>query len=138
MARRRTPPATPPPRLILDSGAVIALSRGDARARAFLHRAVTIGAEVLIPAVVIAETVRGTPRDATVNRVIGAVDSVAPIDEPIGRAAAALLGASGLNQAIDATVVAVAAFGGGHILTSDPDDLSRLASHAKGVSIHRV
>lgn len=138
MARRRTPPATPPPRLILDSGAVIALSRGDARARAFVHRALTMGAEVLIPAVVIAETVRGTARDATVNRVIGAVDAVAPIDEPIGRAAGALQGASGLNQAIDAAVVALAAFGGGRILTSDPDDLSRLASHAKGVSIHSI
>lgn len=136
MARRRTPPATPPPRLILDSGAVIALSRGDARARAFLHRAVTMGAEVSIPAVVIAETVRGKARDATVNRVIGAVDSVVPLDEPIGRAAGALLGASGMNQAIDAAVVAIAAAGGGHILTSDSDDLSRLASYAKGVWIH--
>ena len=82
MARRSTPPA-PPPRLILDSGAVIALSRGDARARAFLRRAVTLGVEVLIPAVVIAETVRGSARDATVNRVISAVDSVAHIDDSI-------------------------------------------------------
>ena len=137
MARRRTPPATPP-RLILDSGAVIALSRGDARARAFLHRAVTLGTEVLIPAVVLTETVRGTARDATVNRVIGAVDSVVHVDESIGRAAGALLGAAGMKQAVDALVIAVAAAGGGRVLTSDPDDLSRLASHVKGVTIHDV
>lgn len=138
MVRRRTPSATPPPRLILDSGAVIALSRGDVRARAFLQRAVTLGTEVLIPAVVLAETVRGAARDAAVSRVIGAVDSVVNVDEPVGRAAGALLGAARMNQAIDAVVIAVAAAGGGRVLTSDPDDLSRLASQVKGVSIHVI
>lgn len=137
MARRTTPPA-PPPRLILDSGAVIALSRGDTRARAFLQRAVALGAEVLIPAVVIAETVRGSARDATVNRVIGAVDSIAHVDEAVGRAAGGLLGAARMSQAIDAVVVAIAASGGGHVLTSSPDDLTRLAVHTTGVSIHEV
>jgi predicted nucleic acid-binding protein len=97
-----------------------------------------LGVEVLIPAIVIAETVRGNQRDAPVNRVIGAVDSVASIDEPVGRVAGALLGATGLDQAIDAVVIAVAAAGGGRVLTSDPHDLSRLASHVAGVSIHEV
>ena len=63
------PDGPPPSLLILDSGAVIALSRGDARARAFLQRAVELEAWVEVPVVVLAETTRGTNRDAAVNRV---------------------------------------------------------------------
>jgi hypothetical protein len=48
--RRAGPQASQ--RLILDSGAVIALSRGDQRARAFLARAQELGTPVEIPVVV--------------------------------------------------------------------------------------
>jgi hypothetical protein len=51
-----------PRRLILDSGAAIALARGDQRARSFLARALEVGALVEIPVVVLAETLRGGPR----------------------------------------------------------------------------
>ncbi len=46
------------------------------RARAFVARSVELGVPVEIPVVVVAETVRGGPRDATVNRVLKAVDAV--------------------------------------------------------------
>lgn len=56
------------PRLILDAGAVIGLARGDGRARAHLTRAIRLGAEICMPAVIVAETVRGggarTPPEA--------------------------------------------------------------------------
>ena len=65
---RRRVKATPPTRLILDSGAVIALSRNDQRARAALAAAWEAGVEVSIPSVVVAETVRGSAKDAPVNR----------------------------------------------------------------------
>src|SRR5215218_11024146 len=81
-----------PQRLILDSGAVIALARGDQRARAFLARALELGAPVEIPVVVLAETVRGGPRDAPVNRVLKAVGSVPETREVHGRTAGRLLG----------------------------------------------
>lgn len=128
MARRgaQGPPAF---RLILDAGAVIALSRRDDRARAALAAAWEAAAEVSIPAVVVAETVRGSgPRDAPVNRVVGAVGDVAVADEATARVAGALLGAAGSDATIDALVVATALErGGGVILTGDPDDLGRLA-----------
>lgn len=128
MARRgaQGPPAF---RLILDAGALIALSRRDDRARAALAAAWEAGAEVSIPAVVVAETVRGSgPRDAPVNRVVGAVGDVAVVDEATGRVAGALLGEAGSDATIDALVVATALErGGGVILTSDPGDLGRLA-----------
>jgi predicted nucleic acid-binding protein len=141
MAKRRRPrkahAAAP---LILDSGAVIALARGDQRARAFVDRALEAGTELLIPSVVIAETVRGHgPRDAPVNRVLAAVDSVMVADEPVGRTAGALLGRARSKETIDALVVGgVIEMGGGRILTSDPVDMRLLARGATGISIHRV
>ena len=118
-----------PQRLILDSGAVIALSRGDQRARAFVARAVELGARVEIPVVVVAETVRGSPRDAPVNRVLKAVDAVPDATEALGRAAGRLLGMASSSATVDALVVAQAvAAGGAHVLTGDPDDLEPLAA----------
>jgi len=130
MARsgRRTQ-APPPQRLILDSGAVIALSRSDPRVRATLAAARDAGVEVSIPSVVIAETVRGSAKDAKVNRVIKAVGEVSSADERTGRGAGALLGATRSTSTVDALVVASAIeLGGGVVLTGDPDDLEPLAS----------
>ena len=63
-------------RVILDSGAVIALAAGDARARALVTRAVRQGDLLVIPAVVLAETTRGGARDAPVNRVVNSVGDI--------------------------------------------------------------
>src|SRR5258706_15555202 len=94
-------------RLILDSGAVIALSRGEQRASAFVERALETGAELLVPSVVIAETVRGrAPRDATVERVLAAIDSVLDADETVAHTAGRLLGRARSRETIDALVVA--------------------------------
>ncbi len=118
-----------PQRLILDSGAVIALSRGDQRARAFVARAVELGVPVEVPVVVIAETVRGGPRDAPVNRVLKAIDSVPETTEPLGRIAGRLLGEARSSSTVDALVVAQAvAAGGAHVLTGDVEDLESLAA----------
>jgi predicted nucleic acid-binding protein len=118
-----------PQRLILDSGAVIALSRGDQRARAFLARALELMAPVEIPVVVVAETVRGGPRDAPINRVLKAVGSVPEAREVHGRSAGRLLGAARSANTLDALVVAQAVeAGGAHILTGDREDLTRLAA----------
>lgn len=127
MAKRRT--QAPPQRLILDAGAVIALSRADARARAALAAAVEAGAEVSIPAVVLAETVRGRATDAPVNRVIKAVGQVDVVDEAIGRTAGRLMGDATSSETVDAVVAATAVEArGAVILTGDPNDLGALAT----------
>lgn len=123
-------------RLVLDSGAIIALSRNDARARSILTAAWEAGAEVSIPAVVLAETVRGRSDDATVNRVIKAVGDCIEVTESDGSAAGHLLGDTGMSATIDALVVASSErTGGGAILTGDPKDLRRLAERVASVSI---
>jgi len=120
--------ARPPQRLILDSGAVIALSRGEQKARAYLARALELGAPVEVPVVVVAETLRGSPRDAPVDRVLEAVGAVPEAREAHGRTAGRLLGAARSSDTADALVVAQAIeAGGAQILTGDPDDLGRLA-----------
>lgn len=139
MAGTRRESRQTPQRLILDSGAVIALSRGDQKARAFLARALELRTAIEIPVVVVAETVRGGPRDAPVNRVLKTVGLIPLASEVHGRTAGRLLGSARLSNTVDALVVAHAVNrGGAHILTGDPDDLERLAAPHPDVWIHRL
>lgn len=126
-------------RLILDSGAVIALARGEQRARAFLACAVTSGTSVEVPAVVVAETCRGRATDAPVNRVLKAVGAIRDTCEAHARTAGQLLAQAKSSQTIDALVVAHAVLAGGaRILTGDPDDLGRLVESVPEVWIERL
>lgn len=137
MATRR--PEAPPQRLILAAGAVIALSRSDARARAVLAAAVEAGADVSIPAVVVAETVRGVAADAPVNRVVKAVGEVDVVTEAIGRTAGRLLGEAGSSSTAEAIVVATAVEAAGAvILTRDPGDLGALAARHREVVVQAL
>lgn len=64
-------------------------------------------------------------RQARLATLLRAVD-IRAVDDRLARAAGVLVGAAGTSDPIDATVVLVAE-SGDHILTSDPDDLRRLA-----------
>ena len=129
MAPARRTDRQAPRLLILDSGAVIALSRGDHKVRAFLAHALKARAPIEIPVVVVAETVRGGPRDAPIHRMLKTVGSVPETREVHGRTAGRLLGAARSASTVDALVVAHAVeAGGGQILTGDREDLERLAA----------
>jgi len=135
MARTRRRQATlPPQRLILDSGAVIAWSRGDVRARAVLSRALELALDVRIPPAVLAETLRGGPGDAPIHRVRKAVD-VVPTDEHTARLAGGLLGRAGGTNTVDALVAAEAVRAAGDVLTSDPEDLRALLAAHPSVAV---
>lgn len=129
-------------RLILDSGAIIALAAGDALMRAHLRVARSEGVLVLVPALVIAETIRGADSDAPVNRALKLVGEVTPITETIARLAGRLLRRAGRTRSqhtpptLDALIVAVAILrGGGTLLTGDPGDLLTLAANHPEVSV---
>ena len=70
----------------------------------------------------------GTAWQVNLARLLRAVD-VCAVRKEDGRAAGVLLAAAGTADAIDATVVLLAA-PGDRIVTSDPDDLTRLAAAA--------
>lgn len=127
-----------PQRLILDSGAVISWSRGDARTRAILREALARRLELRVPVVVLAETLRGGARDAPVNRVLKAVGTAATAPDT-GREAGRLLGRTGGGNTADALVAAEAlAIPSSTVLTSDPDDLRALLADQDGIAIHAI
>lgn len=129
-------------RLILDAGALIALARGDRRARAVLELALDEHLLVQVPTPVLAQVHRGDRDHARSDRVLQAVDEYVPTTERIARRAGELLGRAGLADAIDAIVAAEAINGApAAILTSDPDDLADLVMAGGGqasVSIQGV
>lgn len=105
--------------------------------RAFLAHALEARVPIEIPVVVVAETIRGGPRDAPVQRILKKVGSVPEASEAHGRTAGRLLGAARSSSTADALVVAHAVeAGGAHILTGDRDDLERLAEPHPEVWIH--
>jgi predicted nucleic acid-binding protein len=134
-SHRKTPIA--PHRLILDSGAVVSWSRGEPRVRSLLTRAVELGADVRIPVAVLAETLRGGPRDAPVHRVRNACD-VLPTHEDVGRLAGALLGRTSGTNTVDALVAAEAIVAKADVLTTDVADLRRLLARHPPVSLIEV
>jgi predicted nucleic acid-binding protein len=124
--------------VILDSGAIIAWSRGDVRVRATVHRAVEFGLDLRVPVIVLAETLRGSVRDAPVNRVLKSVDVLTTV-EAVGRVAGRLLGRTGGENTADALVAAEAVEAGATtMLTTDPDDLSTLLADQPEITVRRV
>jgi predicted nucleic acid-binding protein len=114
-------------RLVLDAGAILALARGDAVARAALELAVREGYVAVIPTPVLAQVHRGGHDRARIDRVVNAVGTLLPTSEAIARRAGELQAKTGTADVVDAIVVAEAlASVPAVILTSDPRDLGRL------------
>lgn len=129
----RTP--APRGRLILDSGAVIGWSRGDPGVRELLRLAIARNLELWVPVVVLAETVRGGPRDAAVNRVLKSTGT-GNTEAGTGRRAGELLGKTRGRNTADALVAAEALqIPGSAVLTSDPDDLTALLSDNPDIDV---
>jgi predicted nucleic acid-binding protein len=118
--------------LVLDTGALVAVDRGDRAMAARLRIAERSGLELHSTGVVVAEVWRDRRgRQANLARLLKAVD-IHAVDERLGKEAGLLLGKSGVTDAADATVVAIAA-SGDCVLTSDPVDLGKLVSASRRV-----
>jgi hypothetical protein len=116
-------------RLILDSGAVIAWQRGRLHVRARIARALRHGVSLVIPAVVVAECVRGGSGDALIHRLLAAAH-VPSIGTRIALQAGRLLGEAGMSRTVDALIVAEAISAAPCvILTSNPDDMTALVGN---------
>jgi predicted nucleic acid-binding protein len=129
--------------LLLDSEAISAVAHGPARRRDRVRALIMEMRRRELPvgtvAAVLAEVVRGHPRDAGVfaglrrERV-----EVHPVDTRVGVRAGQLLGAarSGSERAIDAFVVGVADLAGGAVIaTVDTSDMEAFAIHASNVVV---
>lgn len=129
--------------LLLDADGVSKAARGQAPAVKFIVAAAGLSLPVATSAITLTETLRGTPRDAPVHRLLKSIE-VIPVDAEIARAAGALLGKAKRSDTVDAVVVATAQmlerrYGGPVlVLTSDRRDLAALAPPAAGVRVQTV
>jgi len=128
--------------LVLDSEGLSKLAAGNAHARAHLEIALARRARIVVSAITLTEVLRGGPRDAPVHRVLSRIILV-PVSPEIARRGGELLGATGLSGhrcAIDAVVAATALDAERPVvlLTSDPDDLSRLVDEPERSKAQRI
>ena len=115
--------------LILDAGALVAADRDDRAMMARLRASQRHGLELRTNAMVVAQVWRDSHgRQVNLARLLQATD-VRAVTQRDGRAAGELQAAAGTADAVDATVVLMAARGD-RVLTSDPGDIARLAAAA--------
>lgn len=115
------------PGVTLDAGGLIALDRDDRRVIVLLARARETGAQVTVPAPVLAQAIRRPERQARLSRLIRQpgtdVIALGRVDAThVGR----LLAASGTSDVVDAHVVICARRADQPVITSDPGDLRQL------------
>jgi hypothetical protein len=110
--------------IVYDTGALVAGERGHRGMWALHEAALRDGLSPLVPAGVLAQAWRGGPQ-ANLSRLLAGC-TVAPLDEPLARAAGTLCGKAGTSDVVDASVVVLAHLAGAAIVTGDPGDLHRL------------
>ena len=115
--------------LVLDAGALIAIDRDDHRIAGLVELGRRAGATLVTVAPVVAQAWRGGARQARLARLLGMVE-VRTTTLADARAAGELLGAAGTSDVADALAV-LAAMPGDQLLTSDPDDIGRLADQRR-------
>ena len=116
--------------LILDAGAFVALERNDRAMWRRLKAAKLAGTPPRTHGGVIAQVWRGgVGRQAPLASAMKSIETT-PLDEGLGRLAGVLLARCGMDDAIDAAVVALA-HRDDQIITSDPGDIAALVDAAK-------
>lgn len=116
--------------MILDAGALIAVSRNDRAMIARLVAAEEADEALTTHPMVVAQVWRDhRGRQVPLARLLRGVEIVS-IDDDLGRRCGELIGRARTSDPIDAAVVLIAA-DGESVVTSDPDDLLQLARFAK-------
>jgi len=109
-----------------DAGALVAAERNDRTLWALHRRALERGLRPTVPAGVLAQVWRGGPQ-AELSRLLKGC-RVEDLDEMRSRAAGQACGRSGTSDVIDATVVVGSIARGDLVITTDTDDIKRVAS----------
>jgi len=120
-----------------DAGALIAAERGSASMWLLHRRLLERQLRPTLSTVVLGQVWRGGPQ-AQLSRLLRGC-RIQALSEFEARSAGAALAASGSSDLVDAAVVVTALAREDLIVTSDPDDLRRLASAiGRDVSVHVV
>jgi predicted nucleic acid-binding protein len=128
--------------IVLDTGALIALERGDRRVRHHIVNAGENGFKAVVPILVVMEALAGARDHARLNRLLAVIDDELPLLVPMGRQIPGLRARATQASDADASVVLEAlARPGSVIMTGDARDIGALleaAGAAGRVPILRV
>ena len=111
--------------LTYDAGALLAAERRDRRIWVLHQRALERGIRPTVPAAVLAQAWRGGPQ-AHLSRLLRGC-RIEPLDEARGRSAGDACGRAGTSDVVDASVVVGAVARNDLVISSDQDDLLRIA-----------
>jgi hypothetical protein len=113
--------------VVFDSGALVALERGDVRMLALAAELVAARRAAHVPAGVVAQVWRASPRRHHLIRLLraGALRTEA-MSEEIALRIGVLLAATGTADVVDAHVALLGRRLAARIATSDPDDIGGL------------
>lgn len=121
---------------VLDTGALLAFERGDRVMVALLARALELDVRLQVPAGVVGQAWRNGKKQARLAQLLNsALIEVAPLTDAQARAAGQLCGFTRTRDLIDASVVLLAAERGVCAVTSDVDELRRLAPELELVRV---
>ena len=114
--------------ITFDAGGLIALDRNDRRVLTLVARATERGMRITIPATALAQAIRNPARQSRLSRLIrqAGTDLIA-LDGPDATAVGLLLARTATADIVDAHVVVCAQRAGQAVLTSDAEDLRRIA-----------
>jgi predicted nucleic acid-binding protein len=120
----------------LDAGALISLSRGDARVRGILEDAYENERTITIPAPALAQVWRGPP-PWLLGGLLSFAD-VEPFDDQLSRRTGELLARTATSDVVDAAVAVSAAQRSDVVVTSDPEDMQRLADDLRTIRVLHI
>jgi predicted nucleic acid-binding protein len=114
-------------RYVLDAGALIAHERNNPKVGALLKVAARQRIEIVLPSVVLAQVWRDGSRQAVLSRMLRTPGLVeARLHHEDAKRVGELLRESGTTDVADAHVVVLAGRLRASVITSDPDDISKL------------
>jgi len=114
--------------IAFDAGGLIALDRNDRRVLALVARAIERGMRITIPATALAQAIRNPARQSRLSRLIRQPGTdLVPLDGPDATRVGLMLARTATSDIADAHVVVCAQRAGQAVVTSDPDDLRRIA-----------
>ena len=122
--------------ITFDAGGLIALDRNDRHVLTLIARATELGMRITIPATALAQAIRKPARQARLSRLIRQVGTdLIPLDGPDATAVGLLLARTATADIVDAHVAVCARRAGQAVVTSDPDDLRRIAPELHLVAV---
>ena len=111
--------------LTYDTGALVAAERQDRRLWVLHRRSLERGRRPTVPAAVLAQAWRGAPQ-AELSRLLAGC-SIEDLDDARSRAAGAACARAGTSDVVDASVVVGAVARNDLVISSDRQDLARIA-----------